>query len=201
MAGAAAVGVAATVVTGSEPGALLGICVIIGAAAAVLAVRPTTAYQIIPAPALAYVVAAAVAGSIHDRATDTTRTGLAVGLAQWIAGGFLAMSAATILVIVVAAVRWIWSRYRSGDPGRGQPQLQGPRPGQPRPGQPRPGQPRPGQPDDAGPGRGQSGRFDAVSGSGPAAPQAARPGRPAAQAGLPSVKLATDGIGLSDVAR
>lgn len=172
MTGAAAVGAVATIVTGSEPGAVLGICIIIGAVAGVLAVRPKAAYQIIPAPALAYVVAAVVSGFIHDRGTDTTRTGLAVGLAQWIAGGFLAMSAATILATAMAVFRRIWSQHRSGDPGRGQSQPRGPRPGPPGP-----GQSRRGQSDRVTPDRSQPGRAD--SRSRPPAPPAGRPGRPA----------------------
>jgi hypothetical protein len=67
-------------------------------------------YLIIPVPALAYVVAATIAGMIHDRSADTSLTGLAVHAAQWIASGFVAISVATLLAIAVTAVRW---------PGRG----------------------------------------------------------------------------------
>jgi hypothetical protein len=94
------------VLSGSEPGSVLGVFVVAGTVAAVLAVRPRSAYLIIPVPALAYVVAATIAGLIHDRASDSSLTGLAVHAAQWIASGFLAMSAATLLAIALTAVRW-----------------------------------------------------------------------------------------------
>jgi len=112
--GCAALGTLITVVTRSEPGSVLAVLVVIGTAAAALAVRPRAVYVIIPVPALAYVVAASIAGAVHDRASDTSLTGLAVHAAQWIASGFLAMSVATLLAIAATAVRWPRS-------GRGRP--------------------------------------------------------------------------------
>jgi hypothetical protein len=104
--GCAALGTLVTVVTRTEPGLVLGVLVVAGTAAAALAVRPRVVYVIIPVPALAYVVAASIAGFVHDRASDTSLTGLAVHAAQWIASGFLAMSVATLLAIAATAVRW-----------------------------------------------------------------------------------------------
>ena len=104
--GCAALGTLVTVVTRTEPGSVLGVLVVAGTAAAALAVRPRVVYVIIPVPALAYVVAASIAGFVHDRASDTSLTGLAVHAAQWIASGFLAMSVATLLAIAATAVRW-----------------------------------------------------------------------------------------------
>jgi hypothetical protein len=52
--------------------------------------------------------AAVIAGLIHDRATDTSNTALTLNGVQWIASGFVAMTAATILAIVIAAGRWLW---------------------------------------------------------------------------------------------
>ena len=104
-------GLVGTVLAGSEPGFALGAGLILGTPAGAAAVRPQAAYLIIPVPALAYVIAAMMAGLIHDHAIDTSRTALAVGLTQWIAGGFLIMIAATLLAIAIAAIRWLGSRH------------------------------------------------------------------------------------------
>jgi hypothetical protein len=104
--GCAALGMVATVLARSDPGTVLGVFVVAGTAVATLAVRSRSVYVIIPVPALAYVVAASIAGLIHDRAEDSSLTGLAVHAAQWIAGGFLAMSVATLLAIAATVVRW-----------------------------------------------------------------------------------------------
>ena len=74
--------------------------------------HPKAAYLIIPVPALAYLAAAILAGVIHDHAADTSHTALAISAAQWIASGFVAMSAATLLAIGVAVVRWAAQRRR-----------------------------------------------------------------------------------------
>jgi len=113
--GGAAVGLVLTVLTRSEPGAMLGSFLLAGTAAGVLAVHPRVAYLIIPVPPLAYVAAAILAGLFHDHATDTSHTALALSGAQWIAGGFIAMSAATLLAIAVATARWAadWRRSRA----------------------------------------------------------------------------------------
>jgi hypothetical protein len=100
-----------TVLTGSEPGFVLAAGLIIGTVAGAVAVRPRSAYLIIPVPALAYVLAATAAGLIHDHAIDTSRTALAVGLTQWVAGGFLIMIAATLLATAIAVIRWLGSRH------------------------------------------------------------------------------------------
>jgi hypothetical protein len=104
--GCAVLGMVVTVLARVEPGSVLGVFVVAGTAVATLAVRPRSVYVIIPVPALAYIVTATIAGLIHDRADDSTLTGLAVHAAQWIAGGFFAMSVATLLAIAATAVRW-----------------------------------------------------------------------------------------------
>jgi hypothetical protein len=104
--GSAAVGALITAVARSEPGGVLGVFVVAGTVTAALAVQPRAVYRIIPVPALSYLVAAALAGMIHDRANGTSGTAFAVGATQWIASGFLAMSAATVLAIVLTAARW-----------------------------------------------------------------------------------------------
>jgi hypothetical protein len=111
--GCAVLGALVTVSAGTEPGSVLGVFLVAGTVTAALAVRPGAVYVIIPVPGLAYVVAATMAGLIHDRASDTSLTGLVVHAAQWIASGFLAMSVATLLAIAVTAAR---------RPGRGRTQ-------------------------------------------------------------------------------
>jgi hypothetical protein len=103
-----------TALAGREPGFILGLLVVLATAVAVFAVRPKAVYLVIPAPSLAYVVAAVLTGYLHDRATDTSHTALAISAVQWIASGFVAMIAATALAIVVAAGRWMASNRRSG---------------------------------------------------------------------------------------
>ncbi len=108
--GGAGAGLLVTLLAGREPGLVLGIFLLAGTAAGALAVRPRAAYLIIPVPALAYLAAAIVAGLVHDRAADTSHTALVISAAQWIASGFLAMSAATLLAIVVAVARGVAAR-------------------------------------------------------------------------------------------
>lgn len=104
-------GLVGTVLAGSEPGFLLGAGLIVGTVAGAVVVRPRASFLIIPVPALTYVVAAVLAGFIHDHALDTSRAALAVGLTQWVAGGFVIMIAATLLAMAIAAIRWLGSRH------------------------------------------------------------------------------------------
>jgi len=115
--GSAAVGALITALARSEPGLVLGLCVVAGTLAAALAVHPRAVYRIIPAPALSYLVAAVLAGMIHDRANGTSSTALAVGATQWIASGFVAMTAATLLAIVITAARFRAGRRGPRRPG------------------------------------------------------------------------------------
>lgn len=106
---AATLGAGYTVASHREPGQALGALVFTGTLAAATGVRARSAYAIIPVPVLAYAVAAGVAGSVHDRAADATRTALAVNAVQWIAGGFIAMTAATALAVLITLARWMLS--------------------------------------------------------------------------------------------
>jgi uncharacterized protein DUF6542 len=110
LAGAAIVGMVGTLAMGHDPGFLLGFMVVVGSVVAALTIRRHAAYQIIPLPALTYLVAGVITGAIHDRAADTSKAQLGLNFLQWIASGFLAMSAATILVIVIASARWMLGR-------------------------------------------------------------------------------------------
>jgi hypothetical protein len=116
----AALGALLTVVAGTEPGPLLGLAVIAATGLGAFAVRPGSVYLIIPVPAPAYLAAAVLAGLIHDRASDTSGAVLAVNAAQWIASGFFAMCAATLLAMAVALWRWLMTgraAYRRGYTG------------------------------------------------------------------------------------
>lgn len=103
--GGVALAAVATTLTKARPGAALGVCLIIATLAACLAVRSRAVYLLIPAPALAYTVAAAIAGTAGGQAASVSHTALAVNAAQWIASGFLAMTAATLLAIIITATR------------------------------------------------------------------------------------------------
>ena len=107
---AAALGTAVTVASHHEPGEALGIFVLAGTLAAATSVRARSVYAIIPVPALAYTMGAGIAGLVHDRAADTTRTALVLSAVQWIAAGFLTMTAATAVAVLIALARWLMSR-------------------------------------------------------------------------------------------
>jgi len=106
---AAMAGAVFTVASHREPGRVLGALVLAGTLAAGTSIRARAAYAIIPAPALAYAVAAGVAGAVHDRAADTTHTALLANAVQWVAGGFIAMTAATALALLITLARWMLS--------------------------------------------------------------------------------------------
>jgi hypothetical protein len=104
--GGAALGGLLTVLSHQEPGAVLGVFLVTGTIFGALAVRPRGGYVLIPAPALSYLVAGTIAGMIHDRANDTSHAALAINATQWIADGFVAMAASTLIAIVITAARW-----------------------------------------------------------------------------------------------
>jgi len=96
-----------TLLTGSEPGLILGIFLIAGTLIAALAVRPGATYLVFPVPAPAYAVAAVIAGLIHDHSADSSLTALALNAGQWIAAGFIPMTVATALAVLIAGYRWL----------------------------------------------------------------------------------------------
>jgi uncharacterized protein DUF6542 len=106
-----------TILAGFEPGWLLGLFVIIATAAGATAVRRTSAYLIIPVPAVAYFVVAMIAGLIHDRAADNSRAVLAVNALQWMASGFFWMCLATALAVTIAIGRWLMTGRAAYHPG------------------------------------------------------------------------------------
>jgi hypothetical protein len=110
IAAATLLGVIATIVTKKDPGTILGILIVIGAIAAAFGVRYSTAYILIPLPALAWVAGAVVSGYVHDRSLLTGSIGIGSQAAVWMAAGFTWMVIAIIAVIVVAAGRYLWAR-------------------------------------------------------------------------------------------
>jgi hypothetical protein len=88
MTAGAAMGAFATILVSAEPGTALGVGLVAGALAGAFAVHPRAAYRLIPVPAIAGFVAALLAGVVHDRAADTSRTLLAINAFGWMAGGF-----------------------------------------------------------------------------------------------------------------
>jgi hypothetical protein len=110
LAGAAIAGMAGTLARHQDPGTLLGLVVVAGSVVAALVIRPRAVYRLIPLPALTLLIAVVITGAIHDRAADTSKKVLEANFLQWIASGFLAMSAATVLVIVIAGARWLLRR-------------------------------------------------------------------------------------------
>ena len=107
---AAVLGAGVTVAMHHDPGYLLGGAVIAGTFVAALAVRRETVYQLIPVPALAYLVGALTVGLMHELNAAPSRTGLAVSVTQWVAGGFLTMAAATAVAAAITVIRWLMNR-------------------------------------------------------------------------------------------
>jgi hypothetical protein len=128
------IGIVATLVTGSEPGFLLSLFIIIGAVIATLGVRPGAVYLLFPLPAFAFFAGAVITGKIHDSSLSSSTAGLAAGFTQWIAGIFIPMCAATILVLLIGGARWLLSRQLVG----GQFPMSEDRPGTSRSPRPRP---------------------------------------------------------------
>jgi uncharacterized membrane protein len=108
LAGGAALGVIVTLIAGQEPGDLLGVFVILGSIAAALAIKRGKVYLIFPAPALTFFVAAILAGKVHDAKLGSSTAGLASGFTQWTAGIFIPAVVATIIVLVIGGLRWMF---------------------------------------------------------------------------------------------
>jgi hypothetical protein len=115
----AGVGAFATIVTAGEPGTLLGVVLIAGAVVGVLSVQPKAAYRLVPVPALAGFAAVLLAGLVHDRAVDNSRTEVALNALGWMSGGFVPIAAATVVTLVVAVARFAWHARRQPSDGPG----------------------------------------------------------------------------------
>jgi uncharacterized protein DUF6542 len=136
VAASAVLGAVITVVQRQDPGAALGVLLVVGTIAAGFAVRPRSVRLIIPAPVFCYVPTAVVAGAINDRSVDTSKIGLIIHGGKWISSGFTAMTVATIAAIVITGLRLLLDyrtrprKPRAAQRGRAG---QGPRPGGQRP--------------------------------------------------------------------
>jgi len=102
-------GMVGTVATNHDPGGLLGFMLITGSVVTALAVQRRAVYKLIPLPAIGYLVAAILTGAYHDRAIDTSKTEFGLSFLVWLASGFFWISAATILVLLIAGGRWLVS--------------------------------------------------------------------------------------------
>jgi hypothetical protein len=114
---AAALGALVTVATKHDPGPLLGGFVVAGTVAAGFAVRPRSAYVLIPLPVLCYLIFGLAAGLGREELNSST-SGLTVDAAQWIANGFLAMAGATVVAVLITLGRWLGARHASPAGGR-----------------------------------------------------------------------------------
>jgi hypothetical protein len=130
----ALIGIVATLVAGSEPGFLLSLFIIIGTVIATLGVRPGAVYLFFPLPAFAFFAGAVITGKIHDSSLSSSTAGELAGFTQWIAGIFIPMCAATIIVLLIGGARWLLSRQLVG----GQFPMSEDRPGTSRGPRPRP---------------------------------------------------------------
>ena len=59
---------------------------------------------------LAYLVGALGTGLIHQQNVGPSPSGLTVSAAQWIAGGFITMAAATAVAVLLTIIRWLMNR-------------------------------------------------------------------------------------------
>ena len=110
VAGAALIGIVASLAAGQEPGILLGFFIIVGSLAAVLGIQRGSVYLVFPMPAVTFFVAAIAIGKVHDAKLASSTAGLGAGFLQWVAGIFDPAVAATVLVVLVGGARWLLGR-------------------------------------------------------------------------------------------
>jgi hypothetical protein len=106
-AGAVLLGTILTLAMGQDPGFLLGLFLILGSVAAAVAVRSGAVHTFIPLPALAYLVAAILTGMVHDSGSPNSSRQFVLNFLTWIGGSFVAVTASTILVVLIALTRWL----------------------------------------------------------------------------------------------
>jgi hypothetical protein len=132
-------GVVGTVLTGREPGFVLGFFVCIGAIVATLGVHRGAVHLFFPMPALVLFLAGLLTGAVHDSSMVGTTAGLGAGFLQWISGIFYPILFATILTVLIGGLRWLLNRQLVATQYPGSPA----RPAAPRGGGPGPGAPSP----------------------------------------------------------
>jgi hypothetical protein len=107
--GAALLGLIGTVVIGHDPGFLIGLLLIVGSVVAATGARRAV-HQLIPLPALCYIVVTFAAGYLHDQANLTTSKEFYTSFLSWVGSAFFSLAWATILVVVIAFGRWLMSK-------------------------------------------------------------------------------------------
>lgn len=121
--GAALLGMVGTIVVGRDPGFLIGLLTIVGSVVAAFGVQRRAVHQLLPLPALSYLVTTTIAGMVHERANLNDSKEYVTSFLTWIGSAFLAVVWATVLVAVISLARWLLSkRVVSGNlPGSGGP--------------------------------------------------------------------------------
>jgi hypothetical protein len=133
---ASLLGMIATIMIGHDPGFLIGFFLIIGALVAALGIRRRP-HRLIPLPAIFYVVAITVSGSVHDSSVLNGGKEWVTNFLTWIGGAFFALVWATVGIAVIAAIRGLLGRR--GETWR--PSAEGSGPALTSPGPDRPGSP------------------------------------------------------------
>lgn len=91
--------------TSGGPGFYLQLGVVGGAVTAMMSISSRLMWLVIPLPPLVFAGMAVTVGIITDRATAGSTARLATAAATWIADGFVAMTTAILLAIMIAIVR------------------------------------------------------------------------------------------------
>lgn len=108
---AALAGVVLTLITGHDPGFILGFFVTIGAIVATLGVRRGAIYLFFPLPALILFLSSITVGAVHDRAVESaSASGFGASFLQWVAAAFFPMCIATVVTLVIGGARWALGR-------------------------------------------------------------------------------------------
>lgn len=91
--------------TRGGPGLVLDVSLVAGAVLAAMWTASRLMWLVIPMPPLVFAVMAVAAGVVADRQATRSMSGFATAAATWIARGFVAMTAATLLAVMVIVVR------------------------------------------------------------------------------------------------
>jgi hypothetical protein len=103
--GVTAVGALLDGLISGGPGLILDLSLVFGAVTAAFVIEPQLTWLVIPMPPLVFVVMAFAAGVVGDATSTQSATRLATAAGTWTAKGFIAMAAATLLVIAIASIR------------------------------------------------------------------------------------------------
>lgn len=101
----AAVGALVDGLARGGPGWVLDVSVIAGAVLAAMSISSRLMWLVIPMPPLVFAVMAVAAGLIADHKATGSTTRLTTAAAAWISHGFVAMTAATLLTVMIVVVR------------------------------------------------------------------------------------------------